>query len=404
MPADFNRFNRRELLLDVTRLVWRVWRGGLPTGIDRVCLAYMDHFGDRSRAVVQRRGFQVVLGRAASQRLFRILREGGASARRKLAAFALGAWPAALMGKVREGAVYLNVGHTGLNEPALPAWIERHRLRAVYLVHDLIPITHPEFCREGEAEKHRQRMRNVLVSAAGVIGNSQATLEDLAAFARAEGLPMPATIAAWISGNPVKPGQPRSKADKPYFVTLGTIEGRKNHLLLLQVWRALAAQLGEDAPTLFIVGRRGWRADEVFAQLDELGELQGRVRELASVGDRQLAELVAGAQALLMPSFAEGFGLPVIGALELGTPVIAADLPVYRELVGAIPLYLDPRDSAAWEEAIQGYLTDGPERQRQIDLAKGYRAPDWPTHFDVVENWLASAIEKSVRHSGQQLV
>ena len=65
---------RDDLLLDVTRLIWRRWRGGLPTGVDRVCLAYLDHFGPRARAVVQRGGVHLVLDHRRSQRLFGLLR------------------------------------------------------------------------------------------------------------------------------------------------------------------------------------------------------------------------------------------------------------------------------------------------------------------------------------------
>ena len=142
--------------------------------------------------------------------------------------FWLDAGPAALMRRPKPRAVYLNVGHTGLNEKTLPRWLARHQLRAVYLIHDLIPLTHPEFCRDGEAQKHRRRMVNVLASAAGAICNSKATLDDLWAFAAAEGLPRPPSIAAWISGNPIPfSGQPKTLS-KPYFIAVGTIEGRKN--------------------------------------------------------------------------------------------------------------------------------------------------------------------------------
>ncbi len=119
----------------------------------------------------------------------------------------------------RPGAIYLNVGHTGLNEPSLPRWIERHRLRAVYLIHDLIPLTHPQFCRAGESEKHERRMSNVLASAAGVIGNSQVTIDGLAAFARGQGKPMPPSVSAWLGG-----------ADFPLNATPDTLRNRTSSL------------------------------------------------------------------------------------------------------------------------------------------------------------------------------
>jgi glycosyltransferase involved in cell wall biosynthesis len=285
-----------------------------------------------------------------------------------------------------KGQIYLNVGHTGLNERSLPSWIKRHQLRAVFLVHDLIPLTHPEYCRDGEAVKHRQRMYNVLESAAGVIANSQATLNDLSRFAKQMGLPMPMSVTAWISG-----AQFRTKLPPPnrgHFVAVGTIEGRKNHQLLLNIWRKLVAEHGENAPTLVIIGQRGWQADRVFSQLDRLDSLQDYVVELGSCSDDELAAWMSTARALLMPSFVEGFGLPVFEALELGTPVIASDLAVYREIAGDIPTYIDPHNEGSWARTIEAFCEDSPERNRQVAATAGFRAPTWRDHFRKVESWL----------------
>ena len=164
----------------------------MPTGIDRVCLAYLEEFADRSQAVVQYHGYRRVLGRRSSEQLFRLLGSPGSDFRRKFVAIMVGSIlePA---GPVR-GRLYLNIGHTGLDQDGLGEWIKKTGVRPVYFVHDLIPITHPQFCRSGEQEKHQRRMLTVLETAAGIIGNSQATLDDLAHFARQSGREMPPSI------------------------------------------------------------------------------------------------------------------------------------------------------------------------------------------------------------------
>ena len=379
----------REFLLDATRLVWRAWRGRLPTGVDRVCLAYAAHFGPRSQAVVQRKGFHFVLSSSASDQLFELLLSK-TPARRLDLVKTFAAAPAAVWSQPRPGTIYLNVGHTGLNEPSLPSWIDRHGLRAVYLIHDLIPVTHPQFCREGEAEKHLRRMENVLASASGVIGNSQATLEELAAFALARGFRMPPSVAALISAGPAPSTvQPRNLS-RPHFIAVGTIEGRKNHQLLLDIWRRLVAELGDQAPMLLLVGQRGWQAEGVFEQLDEPGDLQGHVQELRECGDAELAGWIAGARALLMPSFAEGFGLPIVEALRMGTPVIASDLPAFREIADDIPAYAEPTDLDRWEGLVRRFMADTPERVWQLAQMRDYVPPTWAQHFATVEAWLRS--------------
>ncbi len=376
------------ILLDVTRLIWRRWRGGLPTGVDRVCLAYLEHFGPRARAVVQRKGVNLTFSAASSRKLFAILLAGTQDCRRQMVQFAARAALTFATGKPPAGAVYLNVGHTGLDEPSLPAWIADHRLKAVYLVHDLIPITHPQFCRDGEDAKHLRRMTNVLASASGIIANSQHTASEMQALATRLAMPMPATLVAWLSGDALRRSAMPAHRGRPYFLVLGTIEGRKNHRLLLNVWRELVERMGDAAPKLVIVGGRGWKAEEVTRQLDDLGPLQGHVEENERCSDDQLARLMAGARALLMPSFAEGYGLPVFEALELGTPVIAADLPVYREVVGSIPDYLSPNDVKGWSAAILDLMRDEPRRSEQMARMSGFKAPDWRAHFAAVERWL----------------
>lgn len=377
-----------ELLLDVTRLVWRVWTGRLPTGIDRVCLAYLDHYGPRALAVIQRGTVRMVLAKQQSQRLFALLRRGGRGFRPRLAALLT---QAALSGGYRGatlGWTYLNVGHTGLDDPALATWLKHKAWKPVFLVHDLIPISHPQFCRAGEAEKHASRMTTVLDCAAGVIVNSAATGDALADFAQQVGKPAPPMQVAWLASD--SPTQTKSPIapQRPYFVTVGTIEGRKNHVLLLRLWQRLVRELGDAAPELVLVGQRGWQADEVFTMLDSAPDLQGHVRELGKCDDAEMLAWIDGARAVLMPSFIEGFGIPVIEALQRGAPVIASDLPVFREIAGDIPLYLDPGDEPAWEAAVRDYFTDCADRSRQLVAMPQYRAPSWPEHFTRVDAWL----------------
>lgn len=377
-----------DVMIDVTRLIWRAWTGKLPTGVDKVCLAYLEHFGSRARAVVQRNELRLILAEKDSRRLFELLLDPGDNFRRRLLAMGPGALWRALREREVAGHIYLNVGHTGLDAPGLPDWVQARRLKAVYLVHDLIPVTHPEFCRAGQDELHRQRIRNVLASAAGIITNSRFTLDVLERFAEERGINLPPTSAAWIAGHNVPSGTTRSMLGRPHFVTVGTIEGRKNHILLLRMWKRLAARMGDATPKLVIIGQRGWEADHAIAMLDRCQTIRPHVLELGRAADEDVARLIAGARALLMPSFVEGFGMPVVEALQLGTPVIASDLPVFREIAGDLPTYISTHDGLKWERTVLDFLGDGPERLRQLGELASYRAPSWATHFARVERFL----------------
>ena len=375
------------LLFDVTRLIWRRWVGRYPTGIDRVALAYLRHFEGRAQAVIHHEKVRRILGVKASRALFALLLDPGERFKSSLLLACLK--NAGGLNHAGRGRIYLNVGHTGLNSATFRKWTGAADVRPIYLVHDLIPITHPQFCRPGEDERHKERMITVLTSGIGVIGNSQATLDDLAAFAKSEKLEMPPSLAAWL-GKEVRPSvSPRPIEGPPSFVAIGTIEARKNHLLLLDVWSRLIDKMGSNTPKLVIIGQRGWEAEPVFDLIDNSEKLRSHVTELNHCSDEELERHLVSARALLFPSLAEGYGLPLIEALELGVPVIASDLPVFREIAGEIPDYLEPQQASSWEGKILDYLDpDSSDRAAQLVRAANFRAPDWQSHFSDVERWL----------------
>jgi glycosyltransferase involved in cell wall biosynthesis len=278
------------------------------------------------------------------------------------------------------------VSHRHLHrQAALARALRRCRAMFVPLVHDLIPLEFPEYGRPGEAARHRHRIATVAYLADGVVVNSAATGAALAPYLPAN---KPVHVAPLGVSMPVFGPHPET-SDRPYFVCVGTIEPRKNHLLLLHLWRRLVDLLGDRAPRLLIVGRRGWENENVLDLLDRCPALRGQVSELGAVPDSQLAELLRGARALLMPTFAEGFGLPVAEALAHGTPVLCSDLPALREAGGTVPDYLDPLDTRAWQDAVVEYAGEtSPRRDAQIARLPNWRGTTWDAHVASVVQFM----------------
>ncbi|MDE2253812.1 MAG: glycosyltransferase family 4 protein [Betaproteobacteria bacterium] len=375
------------ILVDVTRLAARLLEGKHPTGVDRVSLAYIAHFRAQARAVVRHWGRWMQLSPPASQRMFAAFLgeddQPKTTIRRAVAAAYV------LPSRLTDGALLFNTGHSGLDDPQYALRVQRHGVRPVYFLHDLIPLTHPEYCRAGEVDKHHQRLRTIVHTGHGVIANSQATLHDFLAYARAHNLSAPADVVAHLGVSPLPEPAPTPPVASPYFVMLGTIEARKNHLMVLHAWREVVERLGVAAPKLVIIGQRGWECEQVVDLLERCEALHDVVQEVPRCDDAQLATWLAHAQALLFPSFAEGYGLPLVEALAAGVPVIASDLPAFREVAGDVPHYLDPIDGVGWLQAVLAFADPRhPGRQAQLVRMQGFEAPSWKAHFVKVDAWL----------------
>jgi len=372
------------MLFDVTRLAARLLEGKRPTGVDRVSLAYIRHFRHGARALVRHWGRWVYPGARGSQLIFAaLLGEVAYPVRAIRSAVASGHVRGA---PVPRGALLFNTGHSGLDRPGYAKAMCRFGLRPVYFLHDLIPVSHPEYCREGEARRHEQRLRTMLTTGSGLIANSAVTGAELHQYAMAAGLAPPPLIVAPIGALTLPQPQPSPPHHRPYVVMLGTIEPRKNHLMMLHLWRQMIEAGLTNIPALVVIGQRGWECEQVLDLLERSPGLKTHVIERGACGDEELATWLHHARALLFPSFVEGYGMPLVEALAHGVPVIASDLPVFREIAGDVPDYLDPLDGPGWRRQVLDYARpESPARTAQMVRMQGYVAPDWAGHFARVD-------------------
>lgn len=376
-----------NIIIDVTRVVRRSLKGKTLTGIDRVAMAYIQHYRHTGRALVRWSGRSWVLSQAASKALFEWL----IAPRSKLAVRIIIARGILSFSTSRsEGNTFLvNTGHIGLGQTDYLRMIRKLNVKPIFFVHDLIAITYPEFCDPGEDARHKEKMNYILKIASGVITNSEATLQDLIQYSQLTGQAMPRAKTALLASG-ITEGSPQKRPiDKPYFVILSTIEPRKNHLLMLQIWRSLSQRLGERTPHLFLIGHRGWECENVLDMLERCQFLKGVVTEISYCTDADLLNYIHHSQALLTPSFIEGYGLPLIEALTLGVPVIASDLPVFREIAGDVPDYVDSLDGKRWEELIVEYTQpSSASRANQLMRIQHFKNPTWEEHFAKVDTFL----------------
>ncbi|MHA7681424.1 glycosyltransferase family 4 protein [Cupriavidus sp. PET2-C1] len=381
------------IYLDVTRLLDRLAKRTLPTGVDRVGLAYVRHYSHRARAVLSERGFHIVMSERESARAFEMLLNQDFTRSRDARGLMARAVLSSLRRDRADPGVLLHTSHSGMEFGRYFAAMRRRQIRPVFMVHDLIPLTHAEYCRPGVLAMHRRRMTVASAHAAGIIANSQSTLDSFAEESLRAGWTVPRTVVARLASG-VPAGTPGARPlPQPYFVMLGTIEPRKNHWFALHIWRRLVEIHGASAPTLVVIGRRGWECENVVDMLERCAPLRGMVIEEGDCSDERLQNYLHHAQALLFPSFVEGYGMPLAEALALRVPVIASDLPVFREIAADIPDYLDPLDGPGWMRRIMAYAaTASPERMAQMARIRRFREPTWREHFDVVDQFIEELV------------
>ena len=401
-----------HVILDVSRLLSCVRRRS-PSGIDRVEMAYAQHWLGRSATdcsfVAQSPwGWFGIIPRDTVAALIAALEEtwrlGGlppTSLRRArriaagiLAGLAVGAGRAALNATLaaRRRTVFLLVSHRSLEREGPIAALRQAGARFVPLIHDLIPLTHPEYSRPRQIRCHAARVATTATQADGIIVNSAATAATLLPRLALHGRAVPPLVVAPL-GVELSPPPPPLPPAEPYFVCLGTIEPRKNHLLLLHIWRELATRMPGAPPRLLVLGRRGWENENVVDLLERCDVLRGPVQEIGTPPDHRVAALVAGASALLYPSFVEGYGLPVAEALALGVPVICSDVAPLPEVGGAVPEYLDPLDGPGWLRMVEAYAEPGSAlRAAQLARLRHWTAPRWSDHFAGVDGLLEQVV------------
>lgn len=299
-------------------------------------------------------------------------------------------WGKPIRSELPHRAVYLNVGQLEVFSPLL-TWLDRRPdVRSIFMIHDLIPLELPEHHLPIGVKLHHRIVRNTARFAQALIVPSTAVGEAVCAalspFGRGH-IPVHVEHLAVADAFLAPMQKDAALAGLRYFVICGTIDSYKNHLMLLRVWRELVARQDAQAPKLVIAGGPGVTSAEVLSFLRSASDLTDHVTLASGLSTPALRQLMAGAEALLMPSLAEGFGLPIVEALAQGTPVLASDIPAHREAgAGGNVTYLPPADEARWTEAIlaQKYA------HRLYQGQKEYFQKDWAAYFSGINRFLTA--------------
>jgi glycosyltransferase involved in cell wall biosynthesis len=238
-----------------------------------------------------------------------------------------------------------------------------------FVVYDVLPIFHPQWWPKGGSELHTQWLTGIATVSDSLISISKAVSDDVQLYLRDNPVERSRPLSfSWfhlggdVENSDPSTGFPDDAQDiltllnnRTTFLSVGTIEPRKGHMQTLEAFELLWTN---DVDVNFVVvGKEGWLVEELIAKIKSHPELGQRLFWFDGISDEYLTKIYSASRGLISASEGEGFGLPLIEAAQHGLPIIARDIPVFREVAGEQAFYFSGLTAADLVVAIQDWLT-----------------------------------------------
>ena len=268
--------------------------------------------------------------------------------------------------------------------------LKKQGVRIVVQIHDIISVEYPQFCLERGVYNYMDYLGAALQYGDTFIVSTHAIVDSLERLAKSLGILLPPCQVVPFGADYIESQESAEElvknnekilpeirdlaAEKTYILMVGTIEPRKNHRLLLD---AYDAQLKGRGYSVVLAGYMGWNMEDFRERLETHPDFGRGVYHFSGLDDDNISYLYRHARYMAFLSYSEGFGLPLIEAFYRGTPVIASDIPVSREVAGDYCVYFAQDDVEDFCGKIRE-LDDQPERyQRMKERLAAYRAVTW---------------------------
>ncbi|MDF2120189.1 glycosyltransferase family 1 protein [Roseiarcaceae bacterium H3SJ34-1] len=390
--------SERRIFFDVSDLIVFLLANTRPTGIQRVELSAMAEVAKSSARrnihfgfFIHRKNRMMTISTAHLAILTDALRDAAVSQNRVRL----------LVSKIVLGARSMPLAPSDTYVIFGAFWISRYYLRALSglkqrgitvgaFIHDLIPLTHPQFIRPAKLEGMQAFYLRTLALIDFACCNSKYVAGEVAKLLD-ERLHRSVPIAAaplahdadGLKEGVAADAKPLPQVPTDYALCVGSLDGRKNHLLLVSVWSALNRKYEGRVPALVFAGKWWRNSDALRQMLEQTNRVDGKIILLEDVSDAQLAQLYENCLLTLFPSFAEGWGLPVGESLSFGKPCIASHTSSIPEVGGDLVRYIDPHDPEAATVVIEQALMDRPGLAAWTDrIQQDFKPRSWKTATD----------------------
>ena len=279
------------------------------------------------------------------------------------------------------------------------AFLLESRLRGADVIgclYDMVPLKMPAFCNYGTPLAFRNWFISALETSNAFVCISKAVADELYTFLQDVDYPHPMKIGYWRLGADLSHSSPSQQIRKdtprsvhPSFLMVGTLEPRKGHHVALDAFEK-GWESGMDAH-LTLVGTYGWGSDGLIERIRSHPEYNKRLRWYDSMGDEDLIALYGRSDALIASSYAEGFGLPIVEAGRFGIPIIASDIPVFKEVAKGAPTahFFETGSPDSLLKELRKFAAG----HNQISSKSKSALPDWPDWAESTEELLSVVVD-----------
>ncbi|HLH96467.1 MAG TPA: glycosyltransferase family 1 protein [Xanthobacteraceae bacterium] len=269
---------------------------------------------------------------------------------------------------------------------------KRYGIRFAVLIYDLIPLENEAFVEAQHVVGFKSWLEQALPVADVVLTISQYSREALLAWAAQRGWKLPQVAVMRLGSGLSKsdstmPAELASlKLPSRYVLFVSTIEIRKNHRLLVRLWRRLLERHGAAAvPVLVFAGQIGWKVDDLLAELEATRYLDGKIMLMPGLSETELRQAYRSCSFTVFPSLAEGWGLPVAESLIHGKFCVASSRTSIPEVAGDLIDYFDPADEDDALVKIERVLFEpGYLAVAEARLKSEYRPRTWAECVEVL--------------------
>lgn len=259
---------------------------------------------------------------------------------------------------------------------------KRYGVRLVHNINDFIPVYDRSHTAEVEHERFPRYMQAVCEISDALLFISEATYKDYRRFVRDFAIKNNPVTGVMILGEDISEDiarRPKDIVDSPFLLNVGTIEVRKNPVLIYQAY-CLAAERGINLPDIYIVGRQGWLSGDIYYQIIHDSRVCHKIHIRHDIDDSGLRWLYKNCEFFVFPSYYEGWGLPIAEAAHHGKPSVASATSSIPEVVGDGARYHSPYSADELLDAIIEML-DCEKRQQFIDIIAKRRQRTWDDTF-----------------------